>query len=695
MHGKPSDDRLGLETFSDLLRRRAEQFPERVAFVYEDETGQVEQWTYAELDRRASAIAAWLAQRTEVGDRALLVYPSGLDFIAAFLGCLVAGVLPVPATYPKPRRPSQRLDTIASDCEPKLVLTHSSVLGGLCLDEQSEAVAGLTWEATDRLPALASEKQTYVERAGEDLAFLQYTSGSTSEPRGVMISHANLLHNLETIRQGFAIEPAGKGEPVRGVFWLPAHHDMGLVGGILTPLYAGGTSFLLAPTTFLRRPLRWLQLLSETRAGISGAPNFGYDLVLQKTTAEQRASLDLSHWRLAFCGAEPINAGTLQDFAVAFEPAGFRSNAFYPCYGMAEATLLVSGGFVSDDRGSGAMEILTVDREQLRQNQAVVVESSRKDAQPLVSCGGTLNRHEVAIVEPKTRMRCPEGRVGEIWVRGGSVARGYWNQDAANRKTFEATLREESEKKYLRTGDLGFCHEGELYVTGRLKDLIIIRGRNHYPQDIEHTATKGQPAVDLGAAFGVEGEREEQLVVVLQVRREHRKADLDAVLREVRTAVVDEHELEPQTIVLIRPVSLPITSSGKVQRRRCREQYLNGELNVLAQWVAEPIVSHVDEVARPEFLSELLEADSLQAKVEAWLIAWLARRANLNAGVLQPTTPFVELGIDSLSAVEISQELDQVLELELPPMVIWSFPTCEALAVYLTEELIADRKGKG
>jgi len=693
MHG----NRDGIETLADLLRRRTEQFPGRLAFVFEDETGAQVEWTYAQLDDKARTIAAWLTQRVSTEQRALLVYPAGLDFIAAFFGCLYAGVLPVPATYPKPRRPLPRLDTIASDCQPQVVLTHSSVLDGLCLDQQAPAVAELEWAATDKLESSLAADFSSVGRQGSDLAFLQYTSGSTSEPRGVMISHANLLHNLETIRQGFRIADE---EVPTGVFWLPAYHDMGLIGGILTPIYVGGTSYLMGPTTFLRRPLRWLEVLSETQAEISGAPNFGYDLLVQKTTPAQRDGLDLSHWRLAFCGAEPIHPETLSEFATAFAVAGFRRAAFYPCYGMAEVTLLVSGG-----RGPGQSPVISVDQEQLRQHRAIAVATDQQGAQLLVGCGATFAGQQVLIVNPQSHVVCADGEVGEIWVRGASVARGYWNREEINRETFGATLASDSRSGdsrtgYLRTGDLGFWLAGELYVTGRLKDVIIIRGRNHYPQDIERTAVEAHEAVGLGAAFAVAGKRQEKLVVVHQVNREHRKANFEEVIRAIRTAIVAEHELDPGAIVLIKPVSLPITSSGKVQRQRCCQQYLAGELAVMAQWSAAQAAGEeadaVQTPPEPKFLPAVLQADApqLQADLESWLIDWLTVRAELNPGVMQPSTPFAELGIDSLTAVEISQDLEKALELELPPMVIWSCPTCQAMAAYLVEELVADRRGE-
>ena len=565
------------------------------------------------------------------------------------------------------------------------------MLDGLCLDEQSPEVANIPWQATDQLH-LTGEAFQGEGIARQDLAFLQYTSGSTSEPRGVMISHGNLLHNLETIRQGFEIESAGEAIPT-GVFWLPAYHDMGLIGGILTPIYVGATSYLLAPTTFLRRPQRWVELLSETGAQISGAPNFGYELLVQKTTAQQRGPLDLSNWRLAFCGAEPIHPSTLQDFAEAFADSGFQRDAFYPCYGMAEATLLVSAG-----KGSDAVQVLHVDREQLTAHKAVPVEPANGEAQSLVGCGASLDGQQIKIVDPQTATSRSAGEVGEIWVRGQSVSRGYWQREEVNQEIFGAKLSSNGDETFLRTGDLGFQWEGELYITGRLKDVIIIRGRNHYPQDIERTVTQSHAAVGMGAAFSIEVDREEQLVVVHQLEREHRKADLDEVIRTVRAAVVAEHELDPHAIVLIKPVSLPITSSGKVQRQRCRQQYQDRQLSIWAQWTDKPKSDDAEpaELPAPDFLADVLSLENgqLVSQLESWLIDWLTIRADLNPGMMQPETPFAELGIDSLTAVEISQDLDQSLGLQLPPMMIWSCPACAELSIYLAEELVADRKGK-
>lgn len=688
MHDNRNELGFRFSNLGEMLETRASQYPEQTAFVFEDDDGNQETWTYAQLEARTRSLGSWLARRASVGDRVLLVYPPGLEFIAAFLGCVYAGVLPVPATYPKPRRPSPRLDSIVEDCQPSLVLTHSSSLGGLCLEQQTPAISELSWEPTDLVPTVERSSFEPVSRGAEDLAFLQYTSGSTSDPRGVMITHRNVLHNLAAICSGFALKDAVH---QHGVFWLPAYHDMGLIGSILTPLYVGGTSTFIAPTTFLRRPLRWLELMSQTQAAISGAPNFGYELAVRRTTEADRAKLDLSHWRLAFCGAEPINPATLDEFAAVFKSAGFRRSAFFPCYGLAESTVLVTGG----QHPSGP-RVLHVDRVAMRDHRVVSLAESSGESRSLVGCGPACEGLTCRIVDPRTRKVCDEHQVGEIWVEGDSVASGYWNQASTNDETFRAQLADTGEAVYLRTGDLGFCYEGELFVTGRLKDVIIVRGRNHYPQDLERTAQMSHEAVDTGAAFSVEVDGREQLVLVFQWRREFRNADHEALMHVIRTAIVEEHEIDPHSIVLIRPASLPITSSGKVQRSKCREQFLSDELAVTAQWVNHlcggddfPAEPSIELSTPPEFLARISELSpvELAAQLQAWLVVWLSKRTNIQPGLMQADTPFAELGIDSLTAVEVSQELDQVLGLQSPPMVIWSCPTPKELAEYLAGEL--------
>jgi acyl-CoA synthetase (AMP-forming)/AMP-acid ligase II/acyl carrier protein len=686
-------DRSGrtIASVADLLRRRAQERPRQLAVVFVPDSRQNAAeaevaWTYEELDRRAAAIAAALREQTVPGDRAVLVFPPGLDFVAAFFGCLYAGVLPAPATYPKPRRASPRLDAIVEDCTPKLALTTAETVSILALKDQSRAVQGLKWLAVDE--SYDNTPAPLVPRSRDDAAFLQYTSGSTSQPRGVVVTHGNLLHNLELIRLGFGLPTAEAGGPVQSaVFWLPAYHDMGLIGGILSPLSLGITSYLLAPATFLQRPLSWLETISRTGATISGAPNFAYELCTRKISADERARLDLNRWKLAFCGAEPIDAGTLHEFADTFAPAGFRADAFYPCYGLAEATLMVSGG-----AGPSRPRVLRANRERLAAHELVDINGT-PGALPLVSCGRPLGNQEVVVVDPQTGERRPVGAVGEIWIRGHSVASGYWNHPEELRQTFGGRLADGS-GPFLRTGDLGSFVDGELFVTGRLKDVIIIRGRNIYPQDVERTADDAHEAVETGAAFAVGEPGHEELVVVHQVARAHRKDDLAPVIRAIRAAIVEEHEVDPHAIVLLRPMTLPMTSSGKVQRRRCRELFEAGQLEKLADW-SRPIemTTHAAQAGprRPKFLDRLesYDAPALAAEVQKWMLAWLADHIGAPASEMSPDATFAALGIDSLTAVELNVEFETVLRLRLPPAAAWSYPTPAALSKFLAESLLS------
>jgi acyl-CoA synthetase (AMP-forming)/AMP-acid ligase II/acyl carrier protein len=568
----------------ELLQFWAKRCGTRRAFTFQRDDGHETSVDYATLDRRARAIAADLQQRCQRGDRALLLFPAGLDFIAAFFGCAYAGVLAVPVCYPKPKRPMPRLLSIAEDAEPRVALTNHKTL-----EQFDFALIGgreFEWIASDHIPDELANEWSRPCIEGRDLAFLQYTSGSTSDPKGVMVSHANVLHNLEVIRQGFGIEfDLQSGEPRnRGVFWLPAYHDMGLIGGILTPLYVGGHSLLMSPGAFLQRPLRWLQSISDTRATISGAPNFAYELCVSKIPVEKRAELDLSCWDVGFCGAEPVRAETLGAFAAAFRECGFRRQAFYPCYGLAENTLMAAGG-----EGPSIPQVKTVLRDALAENQVVEPNGDPgKAVQELVCCGAAVLDQRIVIVDPHTRLARGMGEVGEIWIQGRSVAQGYWNRPAETAATFNARLEGEDGGTFLRTGDLGFLDHDRLYITGRVKDLIILRGRNHYPQDIERTVESCHPALraNAGVAVAIDIHGEESLVVIHEIDRAYRDLDLTEITRSIRRAIADEHEVSPYAIVLIRHASLPVTTSGKVQRSLARRLYLAGDLKVLEEWVA-------------------------------------------------------------------------------------------------------------
>ena len=391
---------------------------------------------------------------------------------------------------------------------------------------------------TDGLDDALADQWDRPDVTGQSIACLQYTSGSTASPKGVVLSHANLLHNSAIIQESF-----GHSADSRGVIWVPPYHDMGLIGGVLQPLYVGFPVTLMSPTAFLQRPMRWLEAVARYGATTSGGPNFAYQLCVDKTTLTQRAGLDLSTWTVAFNGAEVVHHETLEKFAQAFEAFGFRRSAFYPCYGLAEATLMVSGGDLSSEP-----VLIDVDPSGIESHRVVTRSSPQEGpVRTLASSGRPRDGQTVRIVDPQTCQPCAPDEIGEIWVAGDSVASGYWGNEQQTAQAFNGTLTDDNQSPYLQTGDLGFLHGGELFVTGRLKDLLVIRGANHYPQDIEQTVQESHEALapGRGAVFSVDVDQQEQLVIVQEVARAHRHADADTVLSIIREAVSQHHELTP------------------------------------------------------------------------------------------------------------------------------------------------------
>lgn len=590
-------------TLIDILNDRAQTQPQDVAYRFlhrgENET---QRMTYKDLDNQAKAIAAYLQSLNVVGERALLLYPPGIEFIVAFFGCLYAGVIAVPAYPPRRNQKMMRLKAIVKDAEAKVVLTTRSLL----FKVESRLVdnpdlKALHWVATDEADRELANSWQSPRVSSETIAFLQYTSGSTGMPKGVTINHGNLLHNERMIKEAFGHTP-----DTTVVGWLPLFHDMGLIGNVLQPLYLGRTCILMSPADFLQKPFRWLQAISRYKATTSGGPNFAYDLCVRKTKPEQRASLDLSSWQVAFTGAEPVRAETTEQFAEAFEPYGFRREAFYPCYGMAETTLFVTGGLKTD-----YPVIRSIDATALEQNKIEAVKQGN-GVRRIVSCGQTWLEQSVAIANPKTLNRVDDNCVGEIWVKGGSVAQGYWNQPEKTELTFKTYLADTGEGPFLRTGDLGFIQDNELFVTGRLKDVILVGGQNHYPQDIELTVEKSDSALraGCGAAFTTEVKGLERLVVVQEVERNYlRKLETPKVVDNIRRAVTAEHSLQLYATVLIKTGSIPKTSSGKVKRYACRSGFLDGSLNVVNDWSENPL-------GKSKFKHLQAEVESVLQKVQ-------------------------------------------------------------------------------
>ncbi|HBE17274.1 MAG TPA: AMP-dependent synthetase, partial [Cyanobacteria bacterium UBA11367] len=565
-------------TLIDLLRTRSLHQPDKRGFIFlkdgETPSGEL---TYQDLDKQARAIAAKLQSLGATGQRALLLYPSGLEFIAAFFGCLYAGVVAVPAYPPRPNQKISRLEAIVEDCQAKFALTTTSLIDTIERKfAEDPGATPLQWLTTDNIDGDAAANWEKPNCDRDTLAFLQYTSGSTGTPKGVMITHGNLIYNFSLINQCFQDTPQ-----TISVSWLPPYHDMGLIGCILQPIYLGIEIYLMSPVDFLQKPLRWLQAISRYQVTTSGGPNFAYDLCVRKIKPSQLNSLDLSTWKLAFTGAEPIRAKTLDKFAAKFSPCGFRREAFYPCYGMAETTLIVTGGLKS-----APPIIYNVQSEALEQNQVIPARDTG-EIRSLVGCGRIQLEEKIAIANPDSFTHCPEGQVGEVWVSSPSVAQGYWNRPDLTKQTFHAYLSDTKEGPFLRTGDLGFFQDGELFITGRLKDLIIIRGRNHYPQDIELTVEQSHPALrpGNGAAFAVEVDNAERLVIVQEIERTHlRKLNVDEVVEAIRRNVSQHHEIQVDGIILIKTGTIPKTSSGKIQRHACKNGFIDRSLTVVGEW---------------------------------------------------------------------------------------------------------------
>ena len=684
-------------TLVELLSWRAERQSDDKVFTFLKDDGEKEIITFGELDRRARNIAGQLLEKKLRNESALLLYPAGLDYIAGFFGCLYAGVIAVPVYPPDPNRLNKtlpRLQSILHDSGSKIALTTKEILAQKEIwqnDEElknileNENESGITlsnigWFATDNYEANLRVSPDNENITKDTIAYLQYTSGSTGDPKGVIITHENLIHNSRLIQDGF--EMYGKHE---GVIWLPIYHDMGLIGGILQPIFSGFHSILMSPLYFLKRPLRWLQIISDIKdvPVVSGGPNFAYDLCIRAATPQKVANLDLSNWEVAFSGSEPVREETITKFTETFAPAGFNKKAFYPCYGLAEGTLIVSGG----ERNS-ISPVCKIDKMALRKGE-IKIEPDNVNAYELVSCGKALLNEKIIIVDPESLEKKRENEIGEIWTSSESVAKGYWNKPEKTEYTFKAATSDTNEGPFLRTGDLGFISNGELYITGRLKDLIIVRGTNHYPQDIELTVENSNKLLrpGSGAAISVDLNGEEKLVIVHEARAK-KNIDWLEVVRDIIKDVAEIHNIQTFAVVLIKPKTILKTSSGKIRRSETKEAFLNNKLDVVFEWRLDRdhIVGEAKKTKRNE---QVLENNSKVLSLNGiteWLIDNLSLSLGVKKEVIDIDQPFVNYGLDSAKAVNLVGELELWTDRELSPTLLWEFPTIRKLADYLTEK---------
>ncbi len=662
-------------TLVHALVRSVEHTPDARAFTWLAENSDAyDELTYAQLAARAGVIAARLRQSAQPGDRALLLYGPGLEFVAAFLGCLCAGVVAVPAYPPRNKRHHPRLDAIVRVAEPRCLLTDR--FSGSKLDEWFVRLPSLIeCIDTSRIETVSDAVLNDALPRPEDLALLQYTSGSTSTPKGVMVTHGNIARNSDALRRAFRLSASSV-----SVCWLPSFHDMGLIDGVVQPLFTGFPGYLMAPSTFIQRPATWLEAIGRYRATHCGGPNFGFDACVQGVTDEQVDGLDLSSWETAYNGAEPVRPETLAAFQRKFARRGFRAKQFYPCYGLAEATLIVTGSDVDAEPVVFTAEAGALEQHQIR--EATPNQPSRS----LVGCGTPVHETDIRIVHPETRRACTDDKVGEIWISGSSVAAGYWRRPDATEESFGARLADSDEGPFLRTGDLGFVRNGELFVAGRIKDLVIIRGRNHYPQDIEATSRGAHPALAraLAAAFSIDdaaSRDEERLVIVQEVPRAWaRRLDPDAFLNAIRSSIIEEHDVDPFDILLVPALSLPKTSSGKLQRKESGRRFRENEFTVLGR------LSQITSAAAPR--TPTLAAQSpVTTAAETDIINWLkyaiSRLLSIDEETIDISRPFASLGLDSLTAVRLSGDLQQWLGRPVSPTLAYDYPTVSALAAHL------------
>lgn len=708
--------RQDFHNFVDLLMWRGESQPDDLVFQYFPDGETLDATlSFGELNDKAKIIAAHLQQRQLRGERVLLLYPPGLDFICAFVGCLYAGTIPVPAYPPEPHRLAhtlKRLQLIIQDARTPAVLTDSLILDlaqKLMQSSQHAALERLIWLQSDRLEPGPQWQHPGLER--EDIAFLQYTSGSTSRPKGVVISHGNLLSNMEML-----VTACGHSARDRLVCWVPFYHDMGLVGHLLQVMYMGGETLIMPPIAFLKQPLRWLKLISDSRAVTSAAPNFAFDLCVRKISPAERDSLDLSSLKVLMNAAEPIHAQTLTRFIDYFAPAGLQRRALYPGYGMAETTVFISGSAHPQ-----RPVIRRFDRQALEQHRAEPVEETQDEAEglQLVGCGQSWGEQVLCIVDPDRGVVLPDGQIGEIWIQGPHVAQGYWQQPELTAEAFGAELPEHR-GHFVRTGDLGFVLDGEIYVTGRIKEILIVRGRNLYPQDLERSinALRAQHAAirpGCGVAFDDKApdDSSESVVFVQEVTPEKmRHSAPEEVARAIASRLTEEHAVPVSAVVLVQAGTLPKTSSGKLMRKACQRdygrQFENSPIEALLHWsphtrpVAEarsgaqqadpnthpntsPNTSSESESTQPE------SARPRSAELELWLLQWLEREAQIPAAQLELDHRFQGLGLDSLLAVRLVADLEQAWGLKLSDTLLWDYPTPRLLLAHLSAPTAASR----
>lgn len=681
------------QTWVELLTQRAQLHPNKIAIRFlangEDET---EVLTYLDLHCKAQAIGANLSKLADPGERAIILLPNDVSFITTFFGCLYARLIAVPGYPPRANRNQDRITKMLKQCSARLIIGDSNlnkqeILGNLAaMNFRNVRYMDLS---TQTLDLETTWRSTGV--VGSDTAFLQYTSGSTSDPKGVVLTHKNLLSNEVMIQKAFAIHSESS-----YVSWLPLYHDMGLIGNLMAALFVGCEITLMPPAVFIQKPSRWLNAASKYKATVTGAPNFAYDLCVRRFKAEEMANLDLSSVQVMFSGAEPVRSASLEAFAHIFEKYKFDKKSYFPCYGLAEGSVFVSGG----PARTGEINV-QISREHLQRDE--IFQTKDGDITVLVASGEIAEGLDVQIVNPQTLQPVANNQVGEIMVAGESVSSGYWDNEEQNKQIFGLKIPGMGDRDYLRTGDLGYMKERKLFITGRIKDVIIIEGKNHYPQDLEASAQAACKTVSIAAAFTLEGQSSEKLVVVAEVGRTQMNTDFNQAAQEISERIGSHHELIVSRIVFVKPGVLPRTSSGKIQRRLTRQKLVEGSLELLASWgetgMSSEIVpqktakspqppqveSHAVAIKPPSMTAvvstiqpaaaPMASQDHLLEEIKAFVTAKVIELRPVAKGQIGDDVMFTALGIDSLAGAELMFALKKKFSVSLPDTLAWDYPT--------------------
>lgn len=636
-------------TYIGVIKNRTISDPNHVVFRFlSDGVNENESFTYKQLEIRAKAIGASMQKVGSKGDKVLLLFQPGLSYVASLFACFYSGFVAVPAYPPRRNRGIDRIHTIIKDSQARICIVSQSVYDNIQSQKQTgindELLDGLKWIIYEDVTDSNASEFNNTLISGDDIALLQYTSGSTGNPKGVLVTQLNLLYNSEYIRQSMGLDSNAV-----AIHWLPVFHDMGLVGGLLQGAYNGGVSIGMPPTAFLKKPLNWLKAFEKYGGTLGGGPDFTYNYCARKTNEEEISNLNLSTVNVLYSGAEPIRKSTYDNFSKKFSDSKFKEEQFYSCYGLAESTLIVTGGF-----HNSKPKYLKVDADAFSKNEIKILDNNQTRAIDLVGSGHTWMETNVEIVDPVTLIKVKKNQVGEIWISGPSLAAGYWNKPDETKRTFEAIIAKTGEGPFLRTGDLGFLNDGELYVTGRIKDLIIIRGVNYYPSDIEYTiqnavAELGQ---NMGAAFSVTQYGVERLVIVQElVRSTLRNTDFDKLIEEIRQVIAEEYELDVYSIVLIKTGSIPITSSGKIRHQHTKSKFLNNDLSIISQWIKEEVEEIEEKTIETSETSEEI--------IKEWLILWIIRNQHISRSKIELDKNIMSYGIDSLTAVTLEAEISE------------------------------------